>query len=408
MVKESRLNRKDEQLAMQTLAPKVLKGGLVLAGVCVGTAVILGIAKGDGLKHFFFSYLLNFTYVLSLALGALFFVILQHLTRAGWSASVRRLAELMAGTLPLLGLLALPIIVLLLRGDATLYEWADTSLMHTDHLLYKKAAYLNAPFFVARAAGTFLIWGFLSRMFLRSSSAQDWSGDPALTLRLQRLSGPAMIVFALTLTFFAFDWLMSLEPRWFSTIFGVYFFAGCTMGFLAFVIVVAMWLQRCGYATQSWTREHYHDLGKLLFAFVFFWGYIAFSQYMLIWYANVPEETEWFEHRLQGTWHIVSWTLVIGHFVVPFLGLISRHAKRNRRVLAFWAVVLLVMHWLDLVWLVMPKLGGHGVPLQALDVLLWLGMMGFFCACVAFVGRDSLIVAVKDPRLHEALAFENM
>jgi hypothetical protein len=268
---------------------------------------------------------------------------------------------------------------------------------------------LNANFFTIRAVVYFLVWTGIARYYWRCSQAQDATGDKQLTLGMQKWSGPAIILLALTLTFASFDWLMSLDAHWFSTIFGVYFFSGSAVGFVAALILGAQLLQKRGLLVQSITVEHYHDLGKLLFGFVFFWGYIAFSQYMLIWYANIPEETGWFMVRQTGGWLGISLLLLFGHFLLPFPGLLSRHVRRHRAALALWSVLLLVMHWVDLYWVVMPELPENAGPVFGLvDLCCLVGMGALYIASVVFVAADRPLIAVKDPRLAESLAFKNM
>ena len=353
--------------------------------------IVLGWQCGDGWTCFSYSYLLNYCFFLSISLGALFCVALDHATRAGWNVALRRLAEIMAANFPCLTVLFLPIIVPVLLGSHSLYAWNDPSAVAGDPLLRHKAPYLSAGFFGVRAVIYLAVWWLLGRFYLTRSLEQDRSGDPALTLRMERLSPVALLLCAVTVTFASFDWLMSLSPRWFSTIFGVYFYSGAVVGFFAAIILAAVVLQLLGRLKSPlslWERgggegglneeaipdsaltltlsqrerglitvEHYHDLGKLLFAFVIFWGYIAFSQYLLIWYANIPEETEWYLVRQSGPWLWVSLVLLFGGLLIPFCGLLSRHAKRRRWSLAFWAVWLLAMHWIDLYWIIMPNLG---------------------------------------------------
>jgi hypothetical protein len=224
---------------------------------------------------------------------------------------------------------------------------------------------------------------------------------------MARISAPSMIAIALTLTFAAIDFMMTLEPTWFSTIFGVYYFASCVLGVHAAMILTLIWLQSRGIMKKSVTIEHYHDLGKMLFAFTVFWAYIGFSQFMLIWYANIPEETFWFKKRFAGDWSMVSWVLVFGHFVLPFFGLISRQIKRNRTTLAFWAIWLLAMVWIDLFWLIKPALGTTDLPFGLLDVLCFVGIVSIFIASTAFHARNKNLIPIKDPRLARSLAFEN-
>ncbi len=383
--------------------PLAVAIGLVGLGLAVGLAV-----KDDTLRYFFHSYLLNYCYFLSISLGALFFVALQHATRAGWSVTVRRLAEVLAANFFCLLVLFLPIVVPVLLGNSSLYVWNDAEAVAHQELLQHKAVYLNPTFFGIRCVVYFLVWWYLGRFFLQRSLAQDESGDPALTVQMERLSPVALLLFAATITFASFDWLMSLEPTWFSTIYGVYYFSGAAVAFFAVIILAAMLLQTTGRLTREITTEHYHDLGKLLFAFVVFWGYIAFSQYLLIWYANIPEETEWYQARQTGSWVSVSVALLFVHLLIPFFGLLSREVKRRRILLEFWAVWLLAAHWLDLYYLVMPSYDHAAAPLGLIDLGCFLGIGGIYTAGILRVAGQRSLVPRKDPRLEESLKFENV
>jgi len=208
-------------------------------------------------------------------------------------------------------------------------------------------------------------------------------------------------------TFASFDWLMSLDPRWTSTIYGIYFYSGAVVAAVALWILAAMILQAGGWLKDVITVEHYHDLGKLLFACVVFWGYIAFSQYLLIWYANIPEETAWYRDRQTGPWLYVSLALVVGHLVIPFLGLLSREMKRNKSILGFWAAWLLVFHWIDVSWLTMPNLKREGSPVGPIELCLTASLACFYLASVLRQAMDRPLAPVRDPRLAESLAFEN-
>jgi hypothetical protein len=294
-----------------------------------------------------------------------------------------------------------------LLGNSDLYIWANADKMHADHLLHHKIGYLNVPFFAVRFFVFFAFWAALSQYFFKRSLAQDQVNKPELVTGMARVAAPSMIALALTLTFSAIDFMMTLEPTWFSTIFGVYYFASCVIAVNATLILTLMWLQSRGVMKKSITVEHYHDLGKMLFAFTAFWAYIGFSQFMLIWYANIPEETFWFKKRFAGDWSSISWVLVVGHFVLPFFGMLSRQIKRNKKTLAFWAIWMLVMVWVDMFWLIKPALGTTELPIGLLDVLCFVGIASVFIASVAFNARNRNLVAVKDPRLARSLAFEN-
>jgi hypothetical protein len=353
------------------------------------------------------SYLTAYAWILSIGIGALWWVTLQHLVNAKWSTVVRRVGELLASTMPLLALLSLPIVIPTVMGDTTLYVWADAHKMHADHLLHKKAPYLNVTFFIVRLVIYFGFWTVLSRYLFAKSLEQDKTGDSSIRSRLQGISAPGMILLALTLTFASIDFLMTLEPKWYSTIFGVYFFAGAVVSFHAFFALSLMWLQKNGRLAKSVTAEHYHDIGKMMFAFTAFWAYIAFSQFMLIWYANIPEETEWYHIRAHGPWGTVSMAMVAVNFLIPFFGLLSRHVKRNKAALGFWSVWILVVHWLDMFWLVKPHMHTEHLPFSILDLTCTVAMLGLFIGAASMAAQKVNLVPVKDPRLGKSLAFEN-
>ena len=376
---------------------------LAIGVVGLASAVALAALTSGGWARFYPSYLVSFVFFLSLALGALFFVLVQHVTRAGWSVGVRRLAEGVAPNVFFpMAFLAVPV----LAGLRTLYPWTDTAAVAADHLLHAKEPWLNIPFFLARTVFYFGVWSALAIWFHRKSTEQDKTGDPRLTKKMETTSTVALILFAFTVTFFAFDYLMSLTPHWYSTIFGVYFFAGCVLGFFALMSVLAFMVQRAGALRRTITTEHYHDLGKLIFAFTVFWAYIGFSQYMLMWYANLPEETSWYAARQTGSWTAVSLVLLFGHFVVPFLALMSRDVKRRKPLLVAGAAWMLLMQWTDVYWLVMPGKSPGTIPFSLMDVAVFLGVGGlFFAAAVRRMGAHPL-VAVKDPRLSESLGYE--
>lgn len=404
---------------------------LQLVGLgAIGVAVLLALVSRSG-EGFLRAYVLNFAFFSSLVLGALWFVMLQHLTRAGWSVVVRRIAEILTTAIPLLAVLALPIVVLVVLRvpsiTGAVYPWTDAAHVEHSPALLGKTPYLNTPFFVLRMALYFAVWLWLSRSLLRLSLEQDANGDIELTRRMETLSAPGMLLYALTVTFFSIDVLMSMAPTWYSTIFGVYYFAGGVVGFFALMTILAHLLQSSGVLRHSITTEHYHDLGKLIFAFTVFWAYIAFSQYMLQWYASLPEETAWFLVRQKAPWLWLSLVLLFGKFVVPFLVLISRGPKRQPALLVVAAVWVLAMQYLDVTYLALPPYFFSlvdkpeyfdastqtllAVPYQPLthllSLLLLLGMGGLIAGQLLAKMASLPLVPVRDPRLGESLAFEN-
>jgi len=340
----------------------------------------------------------------SLALGGLFFVLVHHATQAGWSVVVRRLGEQAMSALPFLALLFIPLI--LSRGD--LFEWSHPEAVARDPLLAHKEPYFRLWFFLARNLFYFGTWSALSLWFGSRSRRQDETGDHELTRRMRRASAPSLILYALTVTFFSFDWLMSLNPHWYSTIFGLYFYSGCVMSFFAFLALATIAAKRAGLLVEVLSEEHQHDIGKLLFTFVTFWAYMAFSQYLLIWYANLPEETVFFAQRFTGSWRFTSVALALGHFIVPFFFLLPRTLKRNASALAAASVWLLLMQILDLYWLVMPNLHPAGVALSLIDPLVIFGCCGLFLAAFGSALKRQALVPLRDPRLPESLTFENV
>jgi hypothetical protein len=391
-----------EQRRLGQAGERLWRRATVIGVAALAASLLLAAATPGGWHRFWFAYLVAFAWAASLALGALYFVILHHLTNSGWSVVVRRIAEAFAGTLPYLAVAALP----LLAGLGELYPWARAAGAGQPSVA-AKAAYLNVPFFLARWVVYLAVWGFLARFFVKRSLAQDASGDAGLSAVMKSRAAPAMIAFGLTVTFASFDLLMSLDPAWFSTIFGVYYYAGATVGVYALLPLSAFLLQRAGVLRRSITVEHYHDLGKLLFGFVVFWAYIAFSQFMLQWYAAIPQETHWFAARQSNGWGWVALTLVFGNFLLPFVALLSRTPKRRPALLAAAAAWLLVMHLVDIYWLVMPA-GSPGSPLPHLvDVTVAVALGSFLLAAAALVVRGRALLPERDPRLAESLGFEN-
>jgi hypothetical protein len=367
-------------------------------------AVACAILGASNPKQFFFSWLVAFLFFLSLALGGLFFALIQYATQGGWGIVLRRIGETIFATIPVMAALSVPVFL----GLHDLYEWAHPGVTEHDALLRWKAPFLNVPFFLIRAAVYFGAWSFIAVLYYRGSRSQDETGDPKVSARLRRLAGPALIVLALTSTFASFDWIMSLTPHWYSTIFGVYFFVGSFVGFIALLSVVAVTMRCAGLLETVISAEHLHDVGKLLFAFTAFWAYISFSQFFLMWYANLPEETIFYKARMEGSWMQVSIFLVAGHFVAPFFYLMGRTVKRKGATLAVGGAWLLAMHFVDLYWQVMPTLHPEGLRPSALDVAALVAVGGCFVAAASWLMRRQSLVPLRDPRLAESLAFENV
>ena len=353
--------------------------------------------------QFFHSYLSSCVFWVSLGLGGLFFTMLHHLVNALWSVVFRRIAETIMITLPILAIFFLPVFL----GIHDLYHWSHTEAVASDPILLKKSAYLNSGFFIIRTVFYFIIWFVLAGKLYRASIAQDSGYQESQVKTMGRVSAPGMILFSLSITFAAFDWLMSLDAHWYSTIFGVYFFSGCLLSVLSFMTVSAQYLRKQNILTDTITLEHYHDLGKLMFAFIIWWAYIAFSQYFIIWYANIPEETYWYLNRWEGSWKYYSLMLLFGHFVVPFLILMLRYSKRNLSVLKWVSIWLLLMHWVDIQWLILPNLYEQGAQVSWMDATTMIGIGGMFVGYIWKRFASQATVPVNDPRLEASIKFTN-
>ena len=287
-------------------------------------------------------------------------------------------------------------------------EHGDPEEVEAEHTLHLKRGYLSEGFFGIRAVIYLAIWAWLGFTFLGRSTKQDSTKDPKITVGLRRFSCGAVYLFGFTLTFAAFDWVMSLEPLWYSTIFGVYVFAGCAVSAYALLILVTMGIRSSGVLVKEINVEHYHDMGKLMFGFVVFWAYIGFAQFMLIWYAAIPEEVQFFHLRWDhGPWATVSLALVVMNFIVPFFLIISRNMKRRLGVLAFGSAWLFIMHIVDVYWLVMPNFGQDGFNVSWIDLVCLLGIGGVYLAAVLYRMSTTSLIPVGDPRLQRALQFEN-
>lgn len=360
--------------ATYKLVDKGRIGTIVMVIGIIGL-IVSAIAWSTDSSRFYHAWLVATTFWVSLGLFGLFYTMLHHLTGAHWSVVVRRLLEAAGMQLPWMILLFIPIYF----GMHDLFHWSHEEAVAHDPALAAKAGYLNIEFFFIRIVAYFAIWSVFAWNLYRKSIKQDETADPALTGKLRALSAGGMILFAFTLTFASFDWLMSLNPHWYSTIFGVYWFGGIFFAGTAFVTMVALYLRSQNVLQDNITVEHYHDLGKLMFGFTVFWSYIGFSQYLLIWYGNVPEETIWYSTRLEGSWFTASMFLLFGHFVIPFVIMVFRGAKRNLTVMAIMTVWFLAVHWIDMYWLVYPTLLDQGnASLSWIDFAPTVGIGGIF------------------------------
>jgi hypothetical protein len=369
------------------------------AMLCIGTGVIMAIA-GMALNQSAIipAYLVGAMYVVGISVTALFFSALQFLVRAGWSASLRRIPEMMGWFAQFAIVILLPILIF------------RNTFFHGIEDIPSKAPYTNTPFFIVRVIGYCLFWFWMHRYIVGNSIKQDDATDYAPTVKNYKRSAPFVLGYALTITFAAFDLMMALEPHWFSTIFGLYYFAGNFVSTLSVIALLVMSVMNSGELKGFINKEHMHDLGKLMFAFTIFWTYIHFSQYFLIWYSNLPEETFYYIDRTKDGWEIMGWASLVLHFIVPFALLLRQDVKRNQTVLKAAAFILLFAHFIDLSWIIIPGYRHHGIhhfdvfALVAAGgmVLLFMGILLFFTA-----KRMNSVsgVAHNDPYIGESVEY---
>jgi hypothetical protein len=373
------------------------KGGIMLA---VGV-IILAMSFVFTPQRAFFDYLWIYLFLVSIGVGSLALVALEYLVGATWSTPFRRITENLAALTPVLIILVIP----LFFGLHDLYHWTHTEVVETDAVLTSKEPYLNVQFFAIRAAFCLFLWFIFYFFITGNSRKQDVDGDVKYTKRNVTLSTIFAPIFVVTLTIAAIDWAMSLEPHWFSTMFGVYYFAGTIVAAFAATTITSIYLKDGGYLTKEIKEKHFYSLGTLMFGFNVFWAYIAFSQFLLIWYADLPEETFWLMHRWEGSWKFVSLLLLFFHFIIPFLILVGRNAKTNTKLLKVMAPWMLLAHALDLYWLIFPTLfkGNAGFGWQELSfplIVVGLTMIVF----KASADKKGLL-PVKDPKLQAGLDF---
>lgn len=374
-------------------ASRILKlsAALGLAGVLTAFFLCSG-------ERFWINWILWFLFLMTIGLGALFIVALEHLVGARWSIPLRRIPERVSSLI----LLMAPVALLALLSLDAVYPWANPQNLK-DPLIAGKTPWLQAQFFSWRVVACLCLWVLAYGMFVWGSLRQDRNRDPRFTLRARRLAPLFMIAFGITITVVAFDWIMSLEPAWYSDIFGVYIFAGTFLAGLAATVFAVLYLQKIGRLPDI-GPDHLYNLGGFLFAFTVFWSYIGFAQYMLMWYANMPEEVFWYQERLQGGWGGLLLVLAIVHFLIPFFVLIPREAKSNPRILSRIAVLMLLAHWLDLYWMLFPSVE-PGLIFSWPELsfaLLFLGGGLLWMRQALGWGED---MPIGDPRLQEGLEF---
>ena len=350
--------------------------------------------------QFFRSYLVAFLFWSGIPLGCLVVLMLHHLVGGGWGFLIRRPLESGTRTFPLVALLVVPIVL----GIPFLYPWAHPEAVATDPLLQHKRVYLNVPFFIARTMAYFAIWIVLSRTLNRWSDEQDRAGIPSAARRLYALSGPGIIVYALTATFASLDWVMSLEPDWFSTIYSAVFMAGQVLSALAFVTAMLMLLVSAKPISEIASEQHLIDLGNMVLTFVILWAYMAFSQFLIIWSGNLSDEIGWYVHRIRGGWQWVAILIIAGHFALPFLLLLSREIKQQARYLTLLAAALLIMRYVDVIWNVDPAFDRASFRIHWMDPVAAVGVGGIWMAVFVAQLKRRPLLPLHDPDLPGVLA----
>jgi len=367
-------------------------------GVVLFTILVFGFLSNRA--QFFRSYLLAFSFWAGISVGSLALLMLQHMTGGGWGLVIRRALEAATRTLPLMLVLFLPII----SGAHWLYPWMHAEEIAKSPALVEKARlYLNLQFFMMRAAVYFAIWLTLAFLLNRWSKLQDQTGEEKFTKRMRVLSGPGMVLFVFTVTFASIDWFMSLDPEWSSTIYGFIFVASWSLSALAFVIAALAMLTKYEPLKTVVAPLHFHDLGKLLLALVMLWSYFAFSQFLIVWSGNLPEEIRWYLPRTRGAWGALALAVVVLHFAFPFLFLLSRSLKRNPHKLVLVALLILVMRLLDLLWMITPNFTGDVFYVSWMDVVAPLAMGGLWLAVFGWQLNKRALVPINDPQFETVL-----
>lgn len=351
-------------------------------------------------EHFYLSYLLGFTFWAGLALGCFAVLLLHHTFGAGWGFVIQRTLEAGTRTFPLVAVLFLP----LLLGLHDLYEWTHADVVAADSVLQHKQPYLNVGFFVARAAFYFLAWIGVSQVLNTWSNQLDTTGNSRLAARLRNAGPPGLLIYGLTATFAMVDWVMSLDPHWFSTMFGLMFIAGQVLATLAFATLITRLLSEKEPLVGVVRPSHFHDLGNLLLAFTMIWAYLSFSQFLIIWSGNLPETVTWYKDRGAGGWQWIALLLVAFSFALPFVILLSRQTKRSIRVLAVVAGLILVMRLVDLFWVMTPTFHPGRFTLHGTDIAAPIGIGGVWMAFFIYQLKRRPLLPKGDPRMKESLA----
>jgi hypothetical protein len=382
----------ENTLNLERLPMPLALAGAVLLAVCVAA----GVADR---AEFFHSYLIAFLFWLGITLGSLALLMVQHLTGGRWALVIRRILEAGTRTLPLMAVAALP----LLAGMKTLYGWARPG--QTDPVILAKLSYLNPQFFIVRMVCYFAIWFTLTH-FLNKWSSQEDAGEAGLALwmRLEGLSGIGLVIYGFTVTFASIDWVMSLEPQWYSTIYGLLFMVGQALTAMAFAIAMLIWLSGRKPLSNVVRPAQFQDLGSFLLTFVMLWAYMEFSQWLIIWGGNLSDEIPWYIRRMEGVWGHVALLLIILGFFFPFFLLLFRHVKTRTRSLLIVTMLVLMLRLVDMYWMVLPAFGGGNIHLSWMDVALPLGMGGIWFGYFLWQLQRMPLLPVHDPRMEEITA----
>jgi hypothetical protein len=363
---------------------------LIAGAVFTVLFVILFFVNRD---QFFHSYLFAFSFWAGISIGSLALLMLQHLTGGGWGLVIRRVLEAATRTLPLVLILFVPIVL----GAHRLYKWTDAHEVAEHPVLKEKSKYLNLPFFTVRAAIYFAIWLALAYFLNRWSLLQDRTADGKYTKNMRVLSGPGMVLFVFTVSFASIDWFMSLDWEWSSTIYGFIFVAAWSLSALAFTIAVMAALSKQEPMNNVVAQLHFHDLGKLLLALVMLWSYFAFSQFLIIWSGNLPEEIRWYLPRIHGAWGAIALAVIVLHFAFPFLFLLSRSLKRHAGKLVIVAILILVMRLIDLFWMIEPNFSGGEFHFSWMDLVAPIAMGGLWLGVFARALTQRALIPINDP-----------
>lgn len=374
--------------------------GVIALAVGVAGAVLLVVGFFLWPERFFRSYLVGHVYWLGIALGSLALLMVQHLTGGAWGLAARRIFEAASRTIPAWALLFVPVVL----GMGSIYEWTHAEAVAGDPLLEHKAPYLDATFWIVRAVAYFAIWIGLAWFLNRWSTRQDEAPSVEWIRKMKRVAAPGLVLYVFSISFASFDWFMSLEPHWFSTMYGVWFLGGHGLSSLAFLIVIAAFLAKREPMAAAYKKVHFHDWGKLMLAFTLLWTYFSLSQLLIIWSGNLPEEVIWYEHRLTGGWEAVAIALAVLHFAVPFFLLLSRDLKRDMRRLVPVALLLLVMHWVDYFWNAMPAFSYGDFTFHVLDLLAPIALGGIWVWLFVRELKKRPLLPVGDPYLEEVFA----